>query len=92
MATPLHQSAQSPPQHLRSSKHTSSLQACQHPLTFKELLSLGLTDHQRGNTGQDVLPVHFVSLQDLLQLADRLLGTERHEQLEEQQQFVLAMT
>ena len=60
-----------------------SLQACQYLLTFEQLLSLSLTDDQRGNTGQDMLPVHFVSLQDLLQLADRLLCTECHKQLEE---------
>lgn len=76
----------SPPQQRR---HTPGWQC---PPTLEELLSLSLAHHQRGHTGQNVLPVHLVGLQDLLQLADGLLHTECHQQLEEWWQFLLART
>lgn len=79
----LHQPAWFPSSVPEKQQARISLQACQYLLTFEQLLSLRLTDGQRGNTGQDMLPVHFASLQDLLQLADRLLCTQCHEQLEE---------
>lgn len=60
--------------------HTAGWQC---PPTLEELLSLSLAHHQCGHTGQDVLPVHLVCLQDLLQLADGFLHTECHQQLEE---------
>lgn len=81
-ACAVHQPARFPLQHQRSNKH-ASLQAHQHLLTSEELLSLGLAHDQCGHTGQDVLPVHLVGLQDLLQLQDRVLRAERHEQLQE---------
>lgn len=39
-----------------------------------------------------MLPVHLVALQDSLQLADQLLRTEGHKQLEERLEFLLAVT
>lgn len=80
----LHQSAWFPSAVPEKQQVHISLQAYHYLLTFEQLLSLSLTDYQRGNTGQDMLPVHFMSLQDLLQLADQLLCTECHEHLEEQ--------
>lgn len=61
----------------------ASLQACQYLFTFEQQLSLSVTDHECGNTGQDMLPIDFMCLQDSLQLADGLLCTECHKQLEE---------
>lgn len=56
------------------------------PFTFQSRLGQWVVNQQSGKEAQDMFPVHLMGFQNLLQLAQQLLHTEDHSQLEKNQQ------
>lgn len=52
------------------------------PFTFQSRLGKWVVNQQSGKEAQDMFPVNLMGLQNLLQLAQQLLHTEDHSQLE----------
>lgn len=59
------------------------------PFTFQSLLGKWVVNQQSGKEAQDMFPVNLMGFQNLLQLAQQLLHTEDHSQLEKSHYWVL---